>query len=267
MEPSATLVLLPGVDGTDVFFRPLLAALPASIRTRVLCYPESAPHRYDDLLEVLLRSLEDLPEYYVLGLSYSGPLAVMLAAAQPDKVRGLILAATFVRCPRPDLLPLRPLLSAPVIWLLRAARRLPIWLFSQADDPFRRAKAETWGRVSARSLSRRLRMVLRVDVRALLRSCWQPVLCLAFGEDDVVPMANAEEMIRLHPAARLVTVPGKHLGIWTHPQAVAHEVARFVDEQQRPQRRNPAGHADRAPDAKSPGKMAEREGFEPPWGD
>jgi pimeloyl-ACP methyl ester carboxylesterase len=223
-------VLLPGLDGTEVFFRPLLDALPASIRAQVLCYPESGPYRYEELLEVLRRTVEDLPEYYVLGLSFSGPLAVMLAAEQPEKVRGVILAASFVRCPRPDLLLLSPFLSGPAIWLLRAARRVPIWLLRHADDPFRRAKAETWSRVSAGPLAKRLRAVLGVDVRALLRTCRPPLLCLAFNEDNVVPMANAEEAVRQNPTAGLVTIPGKHLGIWMHPDQVAREVVRFVNE-------------------------------------
>lgn len=234
MEPTATLVLLPGLDGTDVFFRPLLDALPPSIRPQVLCYPESGPHRYEELLEVLRRTVEDLPEYYLLALSFSGPLAVMLAAEQPERLRGLILAASFVRCPRADLLPLRPLLSGPAIWLLRALRRLPIWLFRRPDDAFRRAKAETWRRASAGPLAKRLRAVLDVDVQALLGICRQPLLCLAFEDDDVVPMANAEEVVRQHPDARLVTVPGKHLGIWTHPDRVAREVVCFVNEHQVP---------------------------------
>jgi hypothetical protein len=33
---AATLVLLPGLDGTDVFFQPLLASLPASITPLVV---------------------------------------------------------------------------------------------------------------------------------------------------------------------------------------------------------------------------------------
>ena len=36
---TMTLVLLPGLDGTEVFFKPLLASLPHWIHPRVVCLP------------------------------------------------------------------------------------------------------------------------------------------------------------------------------------------------------------------------------------
>lgn len=46
-EP-ATLILLPGLDGTDVFFRPLLAALPQWISPIVVQYPPAGVNRLPD---------------------------------------------------------------------------------------------------------------------------------------------------------------------------------------------------------------------------
>jgi pimeloyl-ACP methyl ester carboxylesterase len=221
-------VLLPGLDGTDVFLRPLLASLPQSIRPLVICYPESGPNGYADLLALVLRAVEGIPEFYVLGWSFSGPLALMVAAAEPDRTRGVILSATFVRSPRPGLSKWRPAVVGPVIWTIRTTRRLPIWLLRRRTDPFRRAKAETWARVSAGVLAARVRALLGVDARAQLRGCRKPVLCIASGDDKVVPSRNVDEIVQVQPAVKVVTIPGPHLAMYTNPLAAADTIAEFL---------------------------------------
>jgi pimeloyl-ACP methyl ester carboxylesterase len=225
----ATLVVLPGVDGTDVFFRPFLARLPASIRPLVVCYPERGAETYDDVFQIVRRAVAGIPEFFVLGSSFSGPLAIRLAAAEPQRVRGLILSASFLRAPRRDLGWFSFAIVGPAIWALRAMRRIPVWM-RKRDDPFRRAKAETWARVSARCLAARGRAIRGVDVRRLLQQCEQPLLCIAFENDSVVPRRNAEEILAHRPAGRMVTVPGDHLAMCTDPARWTDEVVRFVHE-------------------------------------
>jgi len=79
VSAGATLVLLPGLDGTDVVLRPLVAALPSTIRSVVVTYPTSGAEEYRDVLDIVRRATGGLSTFYVLGLSFSGPLAVMLA--------------------------------------------------------------------------------------------------------------------------------------------------------------------------------------------
>jgi hypothetical protein len=63
----ATLVLLPGLDGTEVFFGPLLAALPPWVEPVVVTYPTSGASGYADLFAVVEAAVADAPEFYVLG--------------------------------------------------------------------------------------------------------------------------------------------------------------------------------------------------------
>lgn len=56
MEP-ATLLLLPGLDGTEVLFGPLLKALPPWIRPRVVTYPARGANGYADLLPLVRASV------------------------------------------------------------------------------------------------------------------------------------------------------------------------------------------------------------------
>ena len=84
------LLLLPGLDGTEVFFRPLCEALPTAVARRVVTYPEQGPNGYDDLYPRVVAAAEtavaDGGPCDVLGWSFSGPLALRLAAERPDVV-------------------------------------------------------------------------------------------------------------------------------------------------------------------------------------
>lgn len=222
------LVLLPGLDGTGVFFRPLMAALPEWVRPHVVCFPEEGATEYADLLPAVRAAVSGISGCYVLGSSFAGPLALMLAAAEPAKVRGVILAATFVGPPRRLYAHLRFAAVTPVIWLVRACRRVPVWLSTGPTDQLRLDKAETWRRVSASMVAARIRALLRVDARALLRDCPRPVLCLAGRDDGIVPQCNVEEMLRVRPSARVRLIEGRHFAIYTNAPAAAAAIAEFM---------------------------------------
>jgi len=125
----------------------------------------------------------------------------MLAAAEPDRVRGLILSATFLRAPGRHLPSLRLIACGPIIWIMRTARRIPIWTLRRRDAPYRQAKAEIWRRVSARCLAKRTRAILGVDVRELSSKCEAPMLCIHFADDKVVPREFSEEILCYQPSA------------------------------------------------------------------
>lgn len=228
MTTPTTLLILPGLDGTDVFLRPLLASLPRTIRPLVVSYPEAGSGKYEDLLKLVQQTIADVPELYVLAFSFAGPLAIMLAAEEPQRVRGIMLAASFLRLPQPRLAPLGFAAVGPVMWVVRTIRRLPIWLFKPRDDPLRVAKAEIWSRVSARALAARVRAIMRVDARTLARSCTQPISCVVFDDDHVVPRASADEILDCAPSARLVALPGHHFAMFANPAPLARQVVHFV---------------------------------------
>jgi pimeloyl-ACP methyl ester carboxylesterase len=225
-----SLVLLPGIDGTDVFFAPLLAALPPWIACRVVTYPPRGGNSYADLLPRVEASARDAGDFFVLGWSFSGPLALMLAAAEPQRVRSVILSASFVRPPHPDLARLRFALIGPAIWLWRAARRLPLWLLRPRSDPFRQAKSQTWRRIGARALAKRVREVMRVDAREALRACRQPVLYIAASRDGIVPRRCLDEILGVRPSVKVVTIEGEHFAMYANPKPAAEAIVAFIAE-------------------------------------
>jgi pimeloyl-ACP methyl ester carboxylesterase len=228
-----TLVILPGLDGTDVFFRPLLAVLPESVRARIIQFPPSGANEYPDLLALVRKALVKTPSCYVLGWSFSGPLALMLAAAEPAKVRGVILASTFVRPPRRIFKQLRWVAVTPTVWMIRVGKRLPVWLSRSSTDRLKQDKTETWKRVSARMIAARVRTLLNVDARALLRDCSHRVLCLAGSHDGIVPYHNVEEMVRVQQTIRVCLIAGGHFAIYTNPMEAAAAITDFMDSEER----------------------------------
>ena len=82
---------------------PLLRALPSSLSPVVGAYPADQPCGYAKLLPLVEAAAPASAEYVVVGESFSGPLALMLAARRPPGLRGIVLCASFVRSPLPPL--------------------------------------------------------------------------------------------------------------------------------------------------------------------
>ena len=230
MHATTTLLLLPGLDGTEVLFGPLRSALPSWIRPRVVPYPPTGGNGYADLLPLVERSAEGVSDYFVLGWSFSGPLALMLAAGQPHRARGVILCSSFVRPPVPAARWLRLVTVSPTVTLLRLARRAPAHLLGRGSTPLARAQAQTWARVPSRTVAERARAALSLDARDTLRRCACPVLYLGASRDGLVRPRSAEEVARERPASRMVTIDGHHLALFTNAGAAADAIARFMLE-------------------------------------
>lgn len=92
-EP-VTLVLLPGMDGTGMLFEPFIAALGDAFPITVVTYPPTADSQtYADSLNLAALALPPKGLLVLLGESFSGPIAISLAAANPKRVVGLFCAA------------------------------------------------------------------------------------------------------------------------------------------------------------------------------
>ncbi len=107
---APTLVLLPGLDGTGDFFQPLLESLGDGIRSRVVRYPVDGAYDYATCQKLAREELPTDGPYVLLGESFSGPIAISLAAEAPKGLVGMILCVTFATNPRPRLAFIRPLL-------------------------------------------------------------------------------------------------------------------------------------------------------------
>ena len=226
---NTTLVLLPGLDGTDIFFAPLLAHLPASIEPLVITYPVSGENNYESLLPLVLDKIKHLESFVIMGLSFGGPLALMVAAHCASQARGVILCASFTTAPRPRLARFRFVLNTPLIALTRAMRRLRLLLPGYATSEFRRAKAMTWQRVNARELAARARSALSVDVRPQLYQCSERLMYMVCTQDEVISRASLKQILEIAPQTKVAEIEGPHFAIFTNPSQTAAHIVDFIN--------------------------------------
>ena len=77
------VVLLPGLDGTGKLFAELVKSLDPGVSAIVVAYPRDQPMGYEELDTLVMSVLNKLPpdqRYVLLGESFSGPLAIRIAA-------------------------------------------------------------------------------------------------------------------------------------------------------------------------------------------
>ena len=226
--PTVALVLLPGLDGTGLLFANFAARFGLDVKIIVVSYPSDAALAYSEL-EPIARSLlpKDLP-FFLLGESFSGPIAISIAASRPPGLLGLILCCSFARSPRPSLSVFRPLLPVAPVAALPLALLSFFVLGRFSSTALRRSLAESLARVSAPALRARAGAALSVDVSAKLASVDVPVLYLRASEDRVVPASASLLITDLAPNTKIVEFSAPHFLLQVLPTQTAAIVRDFM---------------------------------------
>jgi pimeloyl-[acyl-carrier protein] methyl ester esterase len=227
MAPA--LVLLPGMDGTGELFAPLLTALGPDIAATVVRYPDK-PLDYTAHEEVAALALPLNSSYILLGESFSGPIAVSLAARAPRGLLGYVLCCSFVTPPRALLRPLRPLLGFVSPQRVSDAVAAYFLMGRFATPELRRLHSGVLKHVSPAALVARLKAIASVDVRNALPRISLPGLYLRATEDRLVPSKVGSTFTRLAPRARIVDIVGPHFLAQCNPAAVAGVIREFLRE-------------------------------------
>ena len=223
------IVLLPGLDGTGVLFRPFVEHLPADLTPIVIKYPHDEPLGYPELLEIVLRSLPRETPFVILGESFSGPIALMAAATRPAGLKAVILCATFVQNPTWLRWRWLTLLVRPVAFRFYPQFSATKALLGGYSSPeLRKLSQEAIRAVQPQVLAERLRAVLAVNVADKLRACPVPVLYLRGSHDFVVPKRNAREIQRILPSIQMSTIAAPHMVLQTQPAACVGAIRTFL---------------------------------------
>jgi pimeloyl-ACP methyl ester carboxylesterase len=226
---TPTLVLLPGLDGTGKLFRLFVQALGSSLDTQIVTYPVDRLLGYTELETLVRAALPTDRRYVVLGESFSGPIAIRIAADPPSAgFAGVILCVTFAKNPYPLLAWVRPWTAGlPVKSLPRWVRAPFMWGAWKSGRAPAQAERATAG-VDAAVLQHRIASVLAVDATNALARVRSPMLVMRASGDHVVPRAASEHTLRTLPAAELIEIDGPHLLLQTRPAECAAAVLRFV---------------------------------------
>lgn len=222
------LVLLPGLDGTGTLFSEFLPLIESEFEPVVVRYPSDVPLGYAESEAIARRSLPSQGPFLILGESFSGPIAISIAASAPRGLAGLILCASFASCPRPYLARIWPV-----------ARHLPIFripptllgryfggrFYTQAlSSSLEKARKS----VADEVFKARIGAACAVDFSNELRKVRVPVLYLRASQDRIVPRSASRKIRRLVPSLHIEDIEGPHYLLQACAPSAAESIRRFA---------------------------------------
>ena len=220
------IVLLPGLDGTGQLFRPFMELCPPGFRLTVVNYPADRIVPLQELLQTLQQGLPN-GRWLLLAESFSGPLAILLAAAQPTGLVGLVLIATAAKWSRLGWARFAPLatifsVDPPVAMLRRLV------LGTSASPALVAATQQAIRSVRPEVLASRLRELATTDVRSQLSKVAVPILYLQARDDRLARLAERRTVESTNPLVECHVVPGPHFLVQTEPAAVWQHLTAFA---------------------------------------
>jgi pimeloyl-[acyl-carrier protein] methyl ester esterase len=225
MNPS--LVLLPGLDGTGTQFAPFAARVSSAFPVNVISYQDGHV-RYDEHVESVMAVLPRDRPYALVAESYSGPVAVQIAASRPVGLVAVVLCATFIACPRPLLALLRPILGVAPPWRVPAALLAPLLLGAHSTPELRQLLAQALRSTSPRVLLDRLRGVAQVDVTAAAAQVQVPCLYMRATDDRLVPRGASDLAKRHLRNLEVVELEGPHFLLQARAESAARVIEAFA---------------------------------------
>jgi pimeloyl-ACP methyl ester carboxylesterase len=221
------LIILPGADGTGFLLKDFVSAL-GDLSTTVIVYPNDRALSYEQLVEFVRPQLPASEKYFLLGESFGGPLAILLAHAHRDQVAGVVLCASFARYPATMLRALAPLAAFAPIRI--APLSLTSWflLGNWSTSTLRSNLAHALSSVSTAALRSRLVAALQVDVSSCLPEIKVPLLYLQASHDRVVPESAGNATAAAMPHASIEQIQGPHFLLQAAPIPCAQCIRRFL---------------------------------------
>ncbi len=226
---SRSLVLLPGLDGTASMHTDFYAAIAADFdRIVPVAYPHDRALSELQLIELARTQLPIGDNFVLLGESFSGPIAMRLAAEQPAGLQALILSTTFAKNPIPfsaamanfvDLAPIHALPYAFVAWWLLGG-----WATPALDQQLQQAMAA----LSSEVLRSRARIALQADVTDRLATITVPTLCMRATDDRLLLPSTSRQIAAGIAHCQIVDIAAPHLLLQVAPIAAAAAIREFL---------------------------------------
>ena len=225
---SPIWTFLPGLHGSAGLFRAVEDILPGGIETDFIEFPTTGKQSYGALSRWLKEKLPEGQKRLLIAESFSGPLAIRLAAERPDDISGIVLAASFCDAPlNPGIamLPLRPLF---MVKPSRSALRH----FLIGDDASGTEVAELRAVIKAipsATLAKRVRTILNLeegDNPALPKN--MPMMILQAQSDNLVPWEAQSRLVSTYPQASVHWIESPHLILQREPQQCVERILEFI---------------------------------------
>lgn len=219
------IVVLPGLDGMAALRSEFRAQLALEFQACVIEYPVNLV-RYDDLLD-WTRTKLPAQNYIIVAESFSGPLAIQLAAERPAQLKGLVFVATFAKAPRKLPTAVWGLLRlVPLHLKMSSVIAQPLMMGRWRNAAFTNLFHESNKCVPASTIRGRVREVLSVDCAAKLDMIDVPYIYLGASHDRPVPLRAADDFGQGAQSVRFVD--GPHFLLQAEPKTATEHVEAFV---------------------------------------
>lgn len=226
------IVLLPGLDGTGLLFRPLLDALPEHLDVLIISYPNEKLS-YSALVTYVLERLPT-EDYVLVGESFAGNIVYQIAKTKPVHLKSIIFVATFLTSPRPVLLKLFNVLPSYLLSIKPAKIIVKLFMLGfSIDDKTIHLFLESLKKVPADVLSFRLREIEKLNLAKLshdidnIENCEIRTTYIQATNDYLVPVRNSEYFKRVCSNLTIIPVLGPHFVL----QAKPNECAEIIKNQ------------------------------------
>jgi pimeloyl-[acyl-carrier protein] methyl ester esterase len=220
------IVLLPGMDGTGELFSQFVLLKPVDFVVTVVPLPQKSGS-YSDLERLIEPRIPGDVPFVLLGESFSGPLAIRLAAKRPPNLRGLILCNSFAAPPRAAcwrMLPWGAIFHFPppnfVLRRYLAGDNASLSLIADIR--------RTLSSVPPRILASRIRTLVTSNSGDALRALDVPILYLRGTADRLVTESAYLAIAEIVPSAKRRDIPGPHMLIQARPVEVWQAITEFV---------------------------------------
>ncbi len=218
-------LILPGMDGTGELLTEFVTALAPDLIAKAIAYPRDATLDYAALTAFAAEALPKEGPFVLIAESFSGPIAIELAARKPDGLIGLVLCASFAKAPTSPVLRLfETLLRAIPTGRLPLGLAMP-WLMGRwSTRDWTRRVREAVRSVSVEAMRARLRAAAEVDVTRLIPQIDCPLLYLKASRDRLIGDAGWRAIRDLSRNAVCMEIDGPHFLLQAKPLECAAAV-------------------------------------------
>lgn len=211
-------IVLPGMDGTGELLTEFATALAPDLVAKVISYPKDAALDYAALTELVAGALPKDGAFVLIAESFSGPIAIELAARKPEGLIGLVLCASFAKAPQsPTLRAFETVLRLISPNKILIGPAMP-WLMGRwSTRDWTRRVREAVRSVSAEAMRARLRAVADVDATPLIPQIDCPLLYLKASRDRLVGDGGWLAIRDLSRNAVCIEIDGPHFLLQAKP--------------------------------------------------
>lgn len=230
ISPPPTVVVFPGLDGTGTLTEAFADGDWQGHPVRIIPIPKEGPQDYPSLVAAISPSLP-AGRLIVIGESFSGPLAMQVAAREKNRVNALVIVGGFCASPAPSglaLMPLRPLfLMTPPAHLLKKFMVGP-----DAGKELVALLTSTLQSVPSTTFANRARVVLALVEEDCPVTPGLPVLLVQAQHDALISWEHQSRLERHFPEAQVTWIDSPHLLLATHPDPCRAAIIGFLGQLQ-----------------------------------